>query len=241
MKNKAIQYIRSTVQIIFFVGLSTSLIGGFFSIWPAVLLLSFFLAMLAGNFYCGWICPFGSLQEWLGKFSSLFIKKKFRMPRTIQSILQFSRYIVYALILANGVLGIADTLSETSAFNSNYYFASLSNTLASGQFPQISGTFVLLFLTAYLSAALFFDRPFCNYLCPDGVKYGLLSFMRIFTIRRNESKCINCKKCSRSCPMQIDVANTKALRNANCINCMQCITACPVKHALNYGPFWVKK
>lgn len=236
MKSKAIQYIRLAVQIVFVVGLATSLIGGFMTIWPAVLIGSFLLAILAGNFYCGWICPFGSLQEWLGKIGSLFMKKKLRMPRRAQKVLQFSKYIVYTFIAVNGVLGIAGGLAQNGAFNSNYYFLSLVSSGSLERIGQIASIPVLVFLATYLITALLFDRPFCNYLCPDGVKYSLLSFMRVFTIRRNACQCVNCKKCSHVCPMQIDVANANNLRNANCINCMQCVAACPVKNTLSYGP-----
>jgi len=235
MKQKVIQSIRLLVQILFMVGLTTSLIGGFMTIWSGILIAVFFLSAFAGNFYCGWICPFGSMQEWLGKLGSLFVKRKLRMPRKFQQVLQFFRYLVYAFLSLSAALGIASTLSQTSAFNSNFYFLSMSNAGSLTQLSQLVSIPAVVFMAIYLITALFFDRPFCNYLCPDAVSYSLLSFMRVFTIQRNPNRCVGCNKCNRACPMQIDVAHANNLRNANCINCMQCIAACPIKNTLSYG------
>jgi polyferredoxin len=217
------------------VGLTTSLIGGFMNIWPGILISIFFLSAIAGNFYCGWICPFGSIQEWLGKLGSLFMKQKLHMPRKFQQVLQFSRYLVYAFLSLSAAMGIAGALSQSSSFNSNYYFLSLSNADNILQLSQLVSIPAMVFMTIYLVTALFFDRPFCNYLCPDAVKYSLLSFMRVFTIRRNSNHCVGCNKCSHACPMQIDVAHAHNLRNANCIHCMQCVASCPIKNTLSYG------
>lgn len=235
MRHKMIQSIRKLVQFLFLVGLTTSLIRGLMPIWSGVLIAVFFLSGIAGNFYCGWICPFGSLQEWLGKLGSLFMKRKLHMPRKFQQVFQFSRYLVYTFLSLSVALGIAGSLSQSSSFNSNYYFLSIANAENLAQLSQFISFPAVVFMSIYFITALFFDRPFCNYLCPDAVNYSLLSFMRLFTIRRNSSRCVGCNKCNQACPMQIDVAHTNNLRNANCINCMQCIAACPVKNTLSYG------
>ena len=235
MKNSAVQILRLAVQIIFFVGLMTGLIGGFMFVWPAILVGAFLLAAIAGNFYCGWLCPLGSLQEWFGKLGSVFVKRKLRMPQKTQRYLKYSKYVLYALLLANGALGILDGFFQTGVLDSNSVLYAVAG---AGSFEGIlnaASASALAFLAGYLALALFFDRPFCNYACPDGVKYSLLSFMRVFTIRRDTNKCIKCKKCSRACPMQINVAACGNLRNAGCINCMKCVAACPIEHALTYG------
>lgn len=98
-----------------------------------------------------------------------------------------------------------------------------------------------IMLGSFILLSLFFNRPYCRYFCSEGARYGLLSLARIFTIKRDEEKCINCGKCSRSCPTQIDVASKKHIRNFQCINCFKCIEACPVKGALKYSFFYTKK
>jgi len=232
MKNKKLQYLKYFIQSVFFIGYGMGLINGFMKLWGFVLILALLSAALLGNFFCGWVCPFGAFQELIGAISSKIIKKKLRMPVTLQRILKYLKYILFLLIFI-------EILDFTAAFNSNHTFLSVIRT-NSGQ--QISGTTTILawcFLVLFIFLSIFFDRPFCNYICPNGVKYGLLSFMRVFTIKRNTDKCVNCKRCTNVCPMHIDVSKTTNVRHANCINCMKCIDSCPVKNTLKYG-FCVK-
>ena len=87
----------------------------------------------------------------------------------------------------------------------------------------------------YLILSVFFERAFCNYLCTEAAKYGILSMLRIFSIKRDESSCINCKKCDQACPMNIQVSAHDHVRNGQCINCMKCIHVCPVPGTLRYA------
>ena len=63
---------------------------------------------------------------------------------------------------------------------------------------------------------------------------GLFSVLRIFGIRRDTEQCKQCGHCSRTCPMNIDVAHTDFVRHPNCIGCLRCIASCP-KGLLKYG------
>ena len=87
----------------------------------------------------------------------------------------------------------------------------------------------------FLVIALFFERPFCNYVCSEGIKFGVASLTRLFTIKRNAATCVNCQRCNQACPMNIQVSAGKSVRNAQCINCFQCIAACPANGTLSYG------
>jgi len=234
MKKSVLQGLRLLVQIIFFLLIVCNVWAGFLDIWSALLMAIFFLTIVCGNFYCGWICPFGALQEWLGKLGSLYIKRKFHMPQKAAKVLQFSKYAIYAAILINGMFGFAESLSEIGSFNGNYNFLNLTSLLGSGTITTIN-LLAVVYLLCYGVASLFFDRPFCNYFCPDSIRYNLTSFLRVASVRRDKHKCVDCGKCDRACPMQIEVSACGKLRNANCINCMQCVSECPVKGALHYG------
>jgi polyferredoxin len=194
-----------------------------------VLIPLFPIAFIAGNFFCGWFCPLGTIQELIGKIGSLFLKRKFKMPRSVQRFAQCTKYALAVLILALLVLGQINSDSvhifPFDAYQS--FFAKLDGDTLSAAAIAVLG--FVLFLS------LFMDRPFCNYLCQNSIEYALPSWTRVFSVKRNRDKCIECGNCDRSCPMNIRVSETGELRNLQCINCFHCIAHCPIAGALSYG------
>ena len=217
---RKMQWLRMTIQLFMLL----LLIGGMYSLVRPSFIILLPLAFLAGNFFCGWLCPVGTAQELLGKIGSLFIKKKFKMPWAMQRYLQYSRYILAVIIFSHVMQNVVDL----SAINAYKTFMRA----ATGVFAQ---TAAMTIMSSFLVAALFFDRPFCNYCCTEGIRYGVLSLGRIVTIKRNADVCIGCRRCDRACPMNIQVSANKQVRNAQCINCFQCLAACPMAGALQYG------
>ena len=217
---KKLQWLRMSVQLIFLV----ILIGGLYKFVKPAFVVILPLAFLAGNFFCGWLCPFGTAQEIFGKLGSFFIKKKFKVSPSLQRYLQFSRYILAAIVFAHIVDSFVD-LSTINAYKT--FMRAMSGNLAQTAVTFIMGTFLVV--------ALFFERPFCNYFCPEGIKFGLASLTRFFSIKRNSDTCIHCKCCDKACPMNIEVSKGNHVRNAQCINCFKCIAACPKQDTLTYG------
>ena len=217
---KKLQWLRMSVQLIFLV----ILIGGLYKFVKPAFVVILPLAFLAGNFFCGWLCPFGTAQEIFGKLGSFFIKKKFKVSPSLQRYLQFSRYILAAIVFAH----IVDSLVDLSSINAYKTFMRAM----SGNLAQTAATFIM---GTFLVVALFFERPFCNYFCPEGIKFGLASLTRFFSIKRNSDTCIHCKCCNKACPMNIEVSKGNHVRNAQCINCFKCIAACPKQDTLTYG------
>ena len=183
------------------------------------------LGLLAGNFFCGWLCPYGTAQDLCGKIGSLFLKRKLKMPPALQRYLQFSRYALMLALLALG----AQAVAAAAPINSYRSFMALAG-------GKVVETVALILMGSFLVIALFFERPFCNYVCSEGIKFGVASLARLFTIQRNAATCVNCQRCNQACPMNIQVSAGKSVRNAQCINCFSCITACPSNETLSYGP-----
>lgn len=181
--------------------------------------------LLFGNFFCGWACPFGTLQELMGTIGKKFFKKRYKMPRSIQKYMQYSRYILFGILII-GVLNVV-------LMPLNGYLTFMQ--LFSKDMRTAASVVALSIMIVYLLLALIFERPFCNYLCTEAAKYGVLSMTRIFSIKRNESTCINCKKCDKACPMNIQVSAHNHVRNGQCINCLKCIHDCPVEGTLSYS------
>ncbi|QZY54531.1 FMN-binding protein [Crassaminicella profunda] len=217
---KKIQKYRLVVQILCLV----LTIFGFFTNFKATLLLILGLTLLSGVFYCGWICPYGFIQDLFSRVGRLLGIKKKKMPIFIQKVLVFSRYILLALVSLIG----SDLIFNIMSFDPRINFEKL----LLSDIGTIGSITVMLF---FVFIALFFDRPFCNYFCFEGAKFGLMSHFRVFTIKRDKSTCVNCKKCDMTCPMNIEVSKCTNLRSPQCINCFKCISSCPVKGTLTYG------
>ncbi|EOR26342.1 FMN-binding domain-containing protein [Clostridium sartagoforme AAU1] len=226
MNIKNIKYIRYGVQGL---GILLTIIG-FFTNFPIVNSILLGLLIVMGPVFCGWICPFGTLQDVFSKLGSQLGIKKFVMPSKVKKVLAFSRYILLIITIFISADFIFNILSLDPRAN--------FTTLLGGKTLIIAG-FVVIFIFALSS--MFFERPFCNYICIEGAKFGLLSAARPVTIVRNEETCVGCSKCNRVCPMNIDVASHGQVRSLQCINCMECVAACPAKNTLKVGVIPVKK
>jgi uncharacterized protein with FMN-binding domain/NAD-dependent dihydropyrimidine dehydrogenase PreA subunit len=226
MKVKNIRYIRYAIQGL---GVLMTIIG-FFTSFPMVNSILLGALIIMGPVFCGWICPFGTLQDVFSKLGSKLGIKKYVMPAKVRKVLAFSRYLLLAITIFISADFIFNILSLDPRAN--------FTTLLGGKTLTVAG-FIVIFIFALSS--MFFERPFCNYLCIEGAKFGLLSAARPVTIIRNEESCIGCSKCNRACPMNIDVASYGQVRSLQCINCMECIAACPVKNTLKAQVVPVKK
>ena len=167
--------------------------------------------LFVGVFFCGWICPFGALQDWFGWIAKKLHFPRYKLPQKLQQYVQLLRYILYGLSVINIVLFF---------LNSRFFF---EHSVVAGAWEWVSGSVMVLFLLA----TLFTDRPFCNYFCVKGASLGVWSVLRPIGITREEKSCVHCSKCDQICPMNIEVSSVAFVRHPNCINCMQCLTACP--------------
>jgi len=179
------------------------------------------LALLFGPVICGWVCPFGTFQEWLGKLGRKLFGKKYNnfVPAKLDKILRYLRYLVLAWVsymtIISGKLIFQDYDPYFALFN--FWTGEVA----------VTG-YVALALVVVLT--LFVERPFCKYACPYGAFQGIFNLFRIFGIRRNAPTCISCKACNKACPMNIEVATAKVVRDHQCISCLECTSdaACPV-------------
>ena len=184
-------------------------------------------ALIGGAFFCGWFCPLGTVQEWIGRLGRwLFRGKRLQIPPRVEKWLFLMRYIL--LIVGFTGLGVLVFLSFLSRPYQTF------TGLIMGQTAYVT-VLAWSWLGLILVSSLIVDRPFCRYFCTEGAKYGALSLARVFSIKRDESKCINCGLCDRACPTQVKISTRGHVRHPQCINCMECISACPVDGALKFG------
>lgn len=175
--------------------------------------------LLFGAVFCGWLCPFGTFQEFIGKLGRrLFPRLYNRVPRKADRVLRYLRYGMLAfVIIMTARVGkmIFETFDPYSALM----------TFLSGEAPLLA----LAVLGAIAIASLFIERPFCRYLCPFGAILGLLGMVSLFRPRRAAHTCIGCTRCDHACPMGIRVSENEVVRDHACISCYRCMSAeaCP--------------
>ena len=183
--------------------------------------LVFILAILFGPVFCGWVCPLGTIQEWIGKLGRKVFKQKYNhfIPIKADFYLRYFRYgfliwVVFVIARSGQLL-----FENVDPYNALFSFWN-------GEVAVPS----LIILGITLAASLFVERPWCKYACPYGALLGVFNKVRIFKIRRNSNSCISCRKCDRSCPMNIEVSNQEKITNLQCISCYRCTSEfnCPV-------------
>ena len=166
MKNK-IQIFRFIIQICSMAGLifpflpHPDIVGNYL----------FLTSIIFGVFFCGWICPFGTIQDWINILAKKLKIPQFTMPQKLQKYLQFTRYI-FAII---GSVGIT-----FSFLNTRYYF---NHNLLNRMLTFSSAITLLIFILI----SLFFKRPFCNYFCIKGAIDGAISVFRLFGIKKDNN------------------------------------------------------
>lgn len=185
-------------------------------------------AILMGPLFCGWICPFGTFQEWIGKIGKKLFKKKYNrfIPYKYDTYLRWLRYAVLAWVLYMTAVTGKLIFQDYDPYYTLFQFWT-------GE-VAVTG-FIVLGLVILLS--LFVERPFCKYACPYGAVLGIFNLFRIIPLRRNNASCINCKACDRVCPMNIPVSTSSIIRNHQCISCYECTDtdgACPVDNTLAF-------
>ncbi len=186
-----------------------------------LMLLVLATAVIAGPVFCGWVCPFGTVQEWFAKIGRKIFKKRYNrmVPQKVDKYLRYLRYVVLAWV----IWATATSAKLVFADYDPYYalFNFWSGEVAVTAFISLGAVIIL---------SLFIERPFCKYACPYGAFLGLTNLFRVFGIRRNAKTCIACKKCDNACPMNLTVSTVDKVRDPQCISCLECTSeaACPI-------------
>ena len=196
------------------------------------------LGVLFGRAICGYICPFGLIQELLHKIPSP--KKHIPKPLT---------YVKYVL-LAVFVLLIPAVITDKYGIGAPAFceYICPAGTLEAGVPPllaqpelrmQLGGLFLLkaAILVLTIVGCIIVCRFFCKVMCPLGAIYGLLNKISLYRVHVEQAGCISCGTCREICPMHVDPVTHPD--SAECIRCGKCAAACP-KQVIHIG-FWNKK
>lgn len=185
------------------------------------------LGMIFGRLVCGWLCPFGLLQELLHKIPT----PKFRLPQWANH----GRYVFLVVFVI--ALPLALSLAAPSGATYPWYCklvcpvgtleAGLPKILAEPAIRDSLGLFFRLkwvILIGFLFWITVTYRAFCSAGCPLGAIYGLFNRLSLYRLRVDQAKCTTCKACEKACPLGIKVYETP--NHADCIRCLQCLPSC---------------
>lgn len=215
--------------------LQSSIASGRIPFFVAGLLI--LIGVLLGRAVCGFLCPFGLIQELLNKITSFRKKNKSHVFSTkLKSVSRKATYLKY-VIFAILVMGLPLATYLKKGLGSPYFCAWIcpAGTLQAGiplvmMNQMLKDAIGILFswkvtlLIAFIIWAIFVYRPFCRYICPLGAIYSFFNRYAIFGIKVDESKCISCNKCVNLCKMDVLKVNDR-----ECIRCGECISVCPTK------------
>ncbi|MEW6771465.1 MAG: 4Fe-4S binding protein [Bacillota bacterium] len=179
----------------------------------------------AGRLFCGWLCPFGLLQEAL----SLPRSRQVRLPRGLQSL----KYVVLALTLLLPVAWV-----DGAGLGAPYFckFLCPAGTLEAG-LPLVLGrpelraltgwlfTWKVAVLAFFLALMPFVFRVFCRTACPLGAFYSLFNPLSLWRLERDGGRCTGCGTCGEVCPVGAPVMQNP--NHPECVRCLECTRACP--------------
>ena len=197
----------------------------------AILGFFFVFGSIFGRAVCGWLCPFGLVQDLLHKLP--FFRKRKQLP--YHSVLKYGKYVVLFGLVVIGSAFLFTGFAKVPAFCK---FMCPSGTLM-GALPllgmdeqlrsQIGGLFYwkLGILVAFILLSVKVYRPFCQYLCPLGAIYGWFNRFSLVQIQWEKDSCISCMACQKACP--VNLSPEKISVSAECIKCGRCVEVCSEK------------
>ena len=177
--------------------------------------------------FCSWLCPVGTVSEYLWKLGRATFHRNFQLPRWADIALRSLKYMLlgfFAYAVATmSAAAIAEFLGSPYALVVDVRMLN---------FFRYLGLTTALVLLAIVFASIFVQNFWCRYLCPYGAFLGLVSLFSPARITRNLSTCIDCAKCAKACPSALPVDKLIQIRSAECTGCLECVAICPAKDAL---------
>lgn len=187
------------------------------------------LGVLLGRFICGFLCPFGWLQELLHKIPSKKFSTKKLKPLTYVKYVVLVLTVILLPILVVNDLGMGDPFFCKYICPQGVLEGAIPLSIVDENLRAALGdlfTWKLFVLIAVVVLSVLFFRPFCKWICPLGAFYGLMNKVSLLGIKVDQHKCVSCGKCAKACKMDVDIR--KSPNHTECIRCGKCISACPV-------------
>lgn len=241
--------LRAVIQLIFFIVMPSAFVAGFSGVkyiftqigTGSVLERNSFLLVLIGlavftilfgRYFCGYVCAFGTLGDFVYRVSGFIQEKLFQnrkrkqfslavlLPESCFLALQKVKYVILLLIVILCTLGIYGKMAGTSPWD-------VFSMVTAGRFNlkgYAAGVVILLLIVTGMALQ---ERFFCQFLCPMGAVFALLPILPAAVLKRREENCRKgCSLCRKKCPVQLKL-EADSLLSGECIRCGRCAAACP--------------
>ena len=179
------------------------------------------MGLFLGRFICGFLCPFGLIQELLHKIPTPKLEKN-KITRGLTCI-KYVLLILFAVLIPifYSAPGFCKYICPAGTLEAGIPLTLLQEKLR----PLIGGLFCwkTVVLLVIIAVCIFVYRCFCRFLCPLGAIYSFFQPVSFFGVQVDENKCIHCDACVRKCKMDV-----KKICDRECIQCGECIQHCPV-------------
>lgn len=180
-----------------------------FILWSAT---AFGTLMWNRGTFCGWLCPFGALQELSNQLGRKFGIKQWKIPFKVHERLTAVKYILFLLLFGFSLydLALAEQFAEIEPFKTTMIL----------KFNR--EWFYVLFALILIFLGLFVERFYCRYLCPLGAGLAIPAKLRLFNWLKRYPECGNpCQKCAQDCPVEAIFPEGHINEN-ECIQCLNC-------------------
>lgn len=184
------------------------------------------LGVLFGRAICGFVCPFGLIQDLLHKIP--FVKKRIWKPLTYLKYVLLLVFVLLMPVLVTNKYGIGAPAFCKYICPAGILEGGIPLVITHPELRAMLGSLFSLkmaILVITLAGCIICCRFFCKTMCPLGAIYGLLNRISIYHMELNREKCISCGKCRTVCPMDIDPVEKQ--NSPECIRCGKCVAECP--------------
>src|SRR5215813_1800258 len=192
---------------------------GFYLAEPLMIIIAVYtlisLLLIGRGVFCGWLCPFGALQELLGQVSRALRVPQWNPSHALEKRLWMGKYIAAAAVL----LLVMTEIDPSGATIEIEPFKTAITSKFTRAWPY------LIYAGALLAIGLFSERAYCRFLCPLGGVLAALDRLHLLNLLKRRPECGNpCPLCERSCPVRAIVPSGE-IKTAECFQCLDCQVA----------------
>jgi NosR/NirI family nitrous oxide reductase transcriptional regulator len=170
------------------------------------------LLLIGRGVFCGWLCPFGALQELLAQAARVLRLPQWTPSPALESRLRYGKYIAAAVLLVMAFVstGAAESAAEIEPFK----------TAITAKFTRAWP--YVAYALALLAIGLFTERAYCRFLCPLGGVLAALDRFHLLDRLRRRAECGSpCRLCEAACPVRA-IEKSGKIVTAECFQCLDC-------------------